>query len=460
MTGGKTKKKSTNKRIPKNRAWVVSVNMGYGHQRAVAPFGHIAQGGDVVTANDYAGIPESDQKMWEQSRQFYEMISRAKQLPLIGEQLFDWYDKAFQQIAPFYPKRDLSKPTIQLRQMYRLMDNGWGKHLIDKLNRQQSGTPLLTSFFVTAFFAEQHDYQGDIYCLATDTDISRVWAPLNPHATRIKYLAPTRRAKERLELYGIPADQVILTGFPLPVDNIGGADLTVIKEDLWQRVHHLDPRHAFIDKYEESLEHYLGTDPHTCENGSCHVRIMFAVGGAGAQREIGITIARSLKDILRRGEMELTLVAGIRPEVRDYFTNQLKHLGLSSVIGKHVHVLYKPKKADYFTAFNQALRRTDILWTKPSELAFFTGLGVPVIMAPPIGSQEVFNKRWLQSIGGGIPQLNPKYAHQWLPDWLDSGWLAEAALEGFLDAPKFGTYKVEAQLFGKEFKQEGRVALL
>ena len=41
------------------------------------------------------------------------------------------------------------------------------------------------------------------------------------------------------------------------------------------------------------------------------------------------------------------------------------------------------------------------------------------------------------------PQLDPAYCDEWLEDWLDSGWLARAAVAGFTNAPKRGTYRIE-----------------
>ena len=96
--------------------------------------------------------------------------------------------------------------------------------------------------------------------------------------------------------------------------------------------------------------------------------------------------------------------------------------------------------------FNQAIRETDLLWTKPSELSFFCGLGIPIIMAPSIGSQEDFNRKWLLEVQAGIPQEDPAYAHQWLTDLLTEGRLAESAWDGFLKARKYGTYKIRELL--------------
>jgi hypothetical protein len=88
------------------------------------------------------------------------------------------------------------------------------------------------------------------------------------------------------------------------------------------------------------------------------------------------------------------------------------------------------------------MRETDILWTKPSELSFYAGLGIPIVMTPPIGSQERFNRQWLFEIQAGIKQEKPEHADQWLFDWLDNGRLAEAAWAGFLKARKLGTYRI------------------
>ena len=110
---------------------------------------------------------------------------------------------------------------------------------------------------------------------------------------------------------------------------------------------------------------------------------------------------------------------------------------------KNIRIIYSNSKLKYFEIFNRALRTTDILWTKPSELTFYSGLGIPIIMADPIGSQEYHNRQWLLAIGAGIDAQDPRYVDEWLFDWLNSGWLAEAAMQGFLDAPQMGTYNIE-----------------
>ncbi len=423
------------------KAWVVTVDMGYGHQRAAYPLKEIAYG-KIITANNYTGIPQKDKMIWEGSRAFYEFISRFKRIPLIGEAAFDLYDK-FQAIPQFYPKRDLSKSNIQLEQTFRLFKKQqWGKHLFDKLAKKP--LPFVTTFFITSMMAEFYNYPGEIYCVLCDADISRTWVPPKPKESRIIYLASNKRVMERLKLYGVRPEKIYLTGFPLPDENVGD-DLSRVKQDLGRRLIHLDPQKIFISQYRHSLQPTFRDKLKLKQ--SRPLTITFCVGGAGAQRELGIEIAKSLSKEIKEGKIKLNLVAGINKDVSKYFQNEIGVLKLKN--SKNVSVLYEPTKNNYFRSFNKCLRNTDILWTKPSELSFYCALGLPIIIAPPIGSQEIFNQKWLLSIGAGINQEDPKYAKEWLWDWIASGWLAEAAMEGFVEAPRYGTYNVEKIIFHK-----------
>ena len=172
---------------------LVAANMGYGHQRPAQALSHLS-GGKVITINDYEGIPDWEKEYWEKNLKSYEKISRLKKLPILGQVIFATMD-AFQKIKPFYPFRDLSRPTIQQKFYYSFIKKGLGKDLVEKLNK--SGKPFVTTFFVAAYIAEYHNYAGDIYCVVCDTDASRAWAPLKPRSSRIKYFLPNEALKER-----------------------------------------------------------------------------------------------------------------------------------------------------------------------------------------------------------------------------------------------------------------------
>jgi len=425
------------KKSKKPKAWVVAVDMGYGHQRAAYPLRSLAFQGEILNANTYPGISHHDRSIWKQSREVYEKISRFKKTPLIGNVAFELFD-SLQAIDPFYPKRDLSKPTLQLRQVYQLIRKGWGSALIQKLAKNP--LPLVTTFFIPAFMAEEHQYPGPIYLVCCDADVSRAWAPLKPATSVITYLAPSRRVVERLKLYGVPKERIKYVGFPLPTDNIGTEKRETLQHDLARRLVALDGQGVFRKNYQASISEHLGKLP---KKVAQPLTIMFAVGGVGAQREIGGAIIASLRAKLTQGSVRLILVAGIHNDVSSYFRKNILAHGLRKEMGKSVSIIFAESKSVYFAKFNSALRETDILWTKPSELSFYCALGIPLIIAPPIGSQEKYNRRWLRAIGAGLDQENPAYAHEWLFDWVNAGWLADAAMQGYLGAEQLGAYNIE-----------------
>ena len=432
-----------------HKAWVVAVDMGYGHQRAAYPLKRLAEGGKIINANNYLGIPTADKKKWDESRSFYEFISRFKNVPVIGEAAFKAYDH-FQEIPQFYPKRDLSEPTFQLKQMYRMIHNGWGKHLINKLEKKKH-LPMITTFFLPAFMAEEHGFSEEIYCVICDADISRTWVPPDPTKSRINYFAPCYRVVDRLKFYGVDPNRIYLTGFPLPVENIGDSDLNILKADFANRLMNLDPRRRYLSRYKKTITEQL--HPVKLPKKSDHIlTLTFAIGGAGAQKDLGLQIVKSLSNFIVHKRIAVNLVAGIHNDVNQYFKKNIKDLGLGKELGHGIKTIFAESKEEYFKKFNHALRTTDILWTKPSELSFYVALGLPIIIAPSIGSQEDFNRLWLRTIGAGINQENPAYTSEWLFDWVKSGWFARSAMQGFLEGPRFGTYNM-AKIISKKMKE-------
>ena len=83
------------------KAYIVTVDMGYGHQRAAYPLKDIAtlppgmkkhDESNIICANTYPGIPHSDKIRWEGGRNLYETVSRMKKLPIIGKPVFGLMD--------------------------------------------------------------------------------------------------------------------------------------------------------------------------------------------------------------------------------------------------------------------------------------------------------------------------------------------------------------------------------
>ena len=192
----------------------------------------------------------------------------------------------------------------------------------------------------------------------------------------------------------------------------------------------------FGQLHKRDVEYFLGNENINFNNDRA-LTITFAVGGAGAQKNIARSIAYSLRGKLHDNKIRLNLVAGTRTEVLEYFLDLKEEINSSNI-----NVVYGKEIGEYYCNFNQILHTTDILWSKPSELSFYCGLGLPFIMTPIIGSQEKANKKWIREIQAGFKQENPEYADQWLSDLLSSGRLAEAAWSGFLNARKKGTFNI------------------
>lgn len=431
-----------------SKALILTVDMGYGHQRTAFPLRRL---GEIINANDYLGIPSQDRKIWEEARIFYEFISNFKKVPLLGKSLFSFFNR-FQKIENFYPKRNLSEPNTALRIIYHFIKKGWGKDLIEKLKIKNSSfgitkgktkinLPIISAFFMPAFMAEFFNYPGEIYCQICDTDISRCCVPLNPKESRIKYLASTERAVERLITYGVKKENVFLTGYPLPKENIGSARLEVLKEDLKERIFNLDPQKKFLKRYRVLVEKELGSLP----NKPGHdLTLCFSIGGAGAQKEMGVKIIESLKKELLEKKLKLFLSVGIKKKNKIYFEKKI--LSLFKKIPESIEIIYQEKIEDYFKSFNNVLRKTDILISKPSELSFYSVLGLPFFILPPIGYHEELNKDWLLRNGFGIKIEDLRYVREWLFDFLNYGFLAEAAFEGYLEGEKLGTFAIEKMI--------------
>lgn len=416
---------------------LVAADMGYGHQRPAQALSHLSDG-EVIIINDYKGILPWEKKYWENSLRSYEKISRLKKIPVLGQVVFSVMD-AFQKIDTLYPFRDLSKPTTQQKYFYSFIKKGLGQELIKKIDDPK--TPFVTTFFVAAYIAEYYNYSGDIYCVVCDTDASRAWAPLKPQESKVKYFLPNEQVKKRFLMYGMKEENLFVTGFPLPKGNVG-EDKEIIKDSLARRIIKLDPEKIYQKKYKSligSLDINLSE-----EDIKKPLNITFAVGGAGAQKEIGAKILEQLAPEIRDAKVALNLVAGSRPEVNEYFLNEIKSHKLEN--NRNVKVVFAENKTDYFLLFNEVIKESDILWTKPSELSFFSALALPIIISEPIGSQEDFNREWLLSVGSGVDSLNINYISEWFPILVKSGRLARAAVDGFLNAKSKGTYSIEKVL--------------
>ncbi len=420
---------------PAPKPLVVAVDMGYGHLRAATPLAD-ALGTEVAQVDRAPMVAPGEERLWRRMRGAYETVSRLSQVPVVGAPLRAVLE-GITDIPHLYPLRDLSAPTHGVRALDRMIRRSLGQGLLERLRR--TGAPLLTTFYSPAIVADRAGWER-VFCVVTDTDLNRIWAPVDPRRTRIRYLVPTRRAARRLRSYGVPEERITFTGFPLPDALVGGPSLSALKRNLAARLVRLDPSGEFRREIPEELAHFLGALP--AEEEGRPPLVTFAVGGAGAQAELAASFLPGFRRLLGDGLVRLALVAGVRPEVEARFREAVAGAGLEPLLGSAIEIVSEPTFAGYYARFNALLARTDVLWTKPSELTFYGALGLPLVLAPPVGVHARYNRRWARESGAGLKQREARFAAEWIADWLADGMLAAAAWAGSMRLPKFGLFRI------------------
>ncbi len=407
--------------VPSGRPLIIAVAMGFGHLRAAQALAD-AWSVPVFEADRVPLATATEIQLWQTTRERYERLSRwaAKPWSWGAHGLLRWLTHVADEDAP----GDFTQPTFAWRYLNRLLERGLGNTLGAFAEHHQA--PVVTTFHAIAHMAERFS-RVPVYCLVTDADAHRIWAPLFGERSRIVYLAPCDDVRVRLLQYGVSARRIQVTGFPLPDALVGGVGQLASRMALVRRLGRLDPAHAFMSTYEEEVKALLG--PLSSVTGPLHMTL--ALGGAGAQLRIVEEILEGVAPIISAGELRLTIMVGTSAERRDHLAQVAARVGLASSLGHALQLAYTPTLTDYFAAFNRIAAETDLLWTKPSELVFYAALGLPLILAPPLGVHEERNRRFVQSVGAALEQPEPKAFGWWLRARLADGSLARAAFWGY-----------------------------
>jgi hypothetical protein len=419
---------------------VAAAEMGLGHLRAARSLAdHL--GTRVHRADRPPLATPREETVWARVRHLYELTSRLSQTPVVGPALRPVLN-ALTYIDHLHPYRDQSRPVRSVRTLDRMVERGLCRNLVERL--RHSGVPLLTTFYTPAIAAARAGLE-DVFLVVTDVDIHRVWAPVNPARTRIRYLVPSQRALQRLRAYGVPRANILHTGFPLPPELLGSSGDRILERNLAARLVRLDPAGVFRSQWSRHLAPDLADLP---AEAAGPPQLLFAVGGAGAQTSIARRFLPGAAEAVRSGRLRLVLAAGTRAEPAERFRRWVREAGLGEHLDDSVRVLFEPDFDAYYDAFNRVLERTDILWTKPSELVFYAALGIPLILSWPVGVQERYNRRWVVERGAGLKQGDPRFAHLWISEWLREGLLAAAAWSGYLRLPREGTFRIAEAVRG------------
>ena len=414
----------------RERLLVAAVDMGYGHLRAAHALASAA-GVSLARADRPPLASAAESRRWDRLRLSYELLSRGSQhSALVLRPVLE----TLTGIPALANGHDLRRSPVLLTALQRWGLRRLGGRLTEHLNR--SGATLLTTFYAPAVVAAEAGIRR-VACVVTDTDIHRVWVPPDPAVASPIYCAPSETAVRRLLAYGVPGERVRLTGFPLPPELLGGPELSALRRNLTARLARLDPSGAFRAASGPEVAAALGTVAVSGEDRP--PLVTFAVGGAGAQSALARTILSSLAPLLREGSLRLALVAGTRPGLAARFGRWIDEAGLAPPA---VSVLSASTVEAYFAAFNALLADTDVLWTKPSEMTFFAALGLPLVLAPPVGAHERSNRAWALEHGAALRQPAAAVTAPWLLERLRDGSLARTAWNGFHNLPHRGTYRI------------------
>ena len=405
--------------------------MGLGHHRAIYPLVQSLKS-PLICIGENDNSPKKEQKRWKSVLKKYELVSRLQTLPIISYPI-----KAVMNIIlniePEKSSKDLSIPTLQTRYMHRLLKKKQVCNGVVDCLKENPNDILITSFYASALAASYINHKP-VFLIICDTDINRVWVPFDPARSNITYFVPSHTVLKRLVKYGVNLNNIKLTGFPLPLSLIGSRNKEILKSNLADRLYRLD-RNSMV---KEALSNKL-VDNNICCNPNLDdkIHITFSIGGAGAQKELAINILMALHQEIINNKIVFNILVGTHVEVYLFFCEKTLQYNENQV-----KIGFKHSVEEYLDLFNQTIARTDILITKPSELTFYAGLGLPIIMTQPIGKHEEFNRKWLIEKGGGVPLPKLDVLREWFSYKLNSGFFALMSWNAYNNIENMGTYKI------------------
>ena len=403
----------------KPKPLVVAVEMGYGHLRAAYTLAD-AFGVDVVRMDQPPFAGRAETLLWKSALHSYAMLSRGSEHETWGAAA-QWALGKITAIAPPPTNGSLERPNLFSRAADFLTGNLIGRKL--RAVAEADGRRVLATFPAPAFAAQRLP-GAQVFCLATDTDLNRGWAPVAAEKSRVRYFAPTARVVDRLRSFGVRSELIHLTGFPLPARLVEKAPTA-----LACRLQRLDTSAAFRRHPPKGFAEF--SRRHTPADDEGPIALTVAIGGAGAQTRQARALVESLQELVRSGKVKLTLIAGVRVDVAQALGQTVNGAGLGDRIGRGVEIHLASSLREYFRIFDDCLAATHLLWTKPSELAFYAALGIPLLLSAPVGAQEIANRNWLLSRGAALDAGDPRSLADRLERWLHEGELCRAAWSGY-----------------------------
>jgi len=398
-------------------------------------------GTDVLTIGTESWSDPAEVGLWHQARELDERARNGGRFPwarTIGALL-----GLPGPLAPLQPGIDLSAPDRASRRLDSLVAAGLARGFAGRLRR--GGPPLVTTHAPLAVAVERTS-TARVFCVVTDNDLPRHWAPLMASKSNLQYLVPSRRAFDRLCAYGVMRGNVHYTGIPLHPRLLGDAELPVTKANLAARLLRLDPGRAFLDLHEDAIARRLGPLP-----GPAAVMpplVTVVVDGAGARRRQALRTARELLPQVDSGRLRLAILSDCRSSTAEAVELELHRPDSGALARLGVRVATLDYTGDGRGGMFDLLGESDVLWTRPSELVFLAALGLPLLITACDGPYETATRRWAVHRGAAKTWTGDLGGEQ-IARWLADGTLAESAWAGFRKLPKRGLFRIEELVNGQ-----------
>jgi hypothetical protein len=390
-----------------NRYLITSALMGFGHLRAAHNISSLSKA-PVVRVDREPNVNAIDKFIWNGAQYIHTYASRDAESR--SKLLYSWFESVMEIPDDHKPPSLAGSKFIE-----SLKKIGVGRSFFRALSG--SSPTLLHTFYLPAMISVYRKYSGKNFLLLCDTDFHRVWVPLNPNGRNLEYCAPIPKSADRLMSYGVPSKSIHVTGFPLPPANIGGRDLGILKSDFGIRLQRLRA------------------------DSTVPLTLMFPFSGAGAYSNILAELVKVMLDDLRAGSVRLIVSCGDNDHALRNAENLFTNYGLYE--SEFADILFDRDLFASFGKFNSALRSADVIITKPGEMVFYAGLGIPMVFLPPIGAHEEGNRRYLLDNKCAVDIGKVADFPRWLGDARRNGQLTELAEMGYRNIAKTGAFEID-----------------
>jgi hypothetical protein len=389
---------------------ITTAYMGFGHLRAAHNIASY-RNSPILRVDQPPYTSGIDEFVWKASQSIHTYGSRDRESKI--KFFYSWFESLME--IPENGSTPSLGPSKFVQTMQKL---GAGEKLFKHLDG--SHPTLLHTFYLPAMLSVYHKYSGKNFLLLCDTDFHRVWVPVEPKNYDLKYCVPIPSSVDRLVSYGVERSQVYVTGFPLPMANTGGRDLRVAERDF-------DIRKLRL-KADSNLP----------------MTIMFPFSGAGAYSNVLADLVKAIHEELKEGSLRLIVSCGNNEHALESAENLFINYGIEEL--EFAEIMFEDDVFVAFDKFNSALKSTDVIITKPSEMVFYVALGIPLVFLPPIGAHEEKNRDYLFENECAVNMVPSTDFPRWLEKSRRRGFLQELAENGFTRLPKNGSVAIDELL--------------